>query len=76
MQSSRRHRPKCRGGVAQRGHLGVGGRVGVRLTGVAPAPDDLPVDVQHDGPDGHVAGRQSRPGLVERETHGLLVVDP
>ena len=61
------------GGVAQGDDLGVPSGVAVLLAAVPALADDPAQRVEHDGPDGHVAGFTGAVRQVEGLAHGLTV---
>ena len=64
------------GGLAQRQHLGVRGRVLAQLALVAAAPDHATVVVHDDGPDRDVVMRHRRARLLQGDAHPALVMPP
>ncbi len=60
------------GGLAQRDHLGVGGRVGAELALVVAGADHLAVVDDH-GADRHVVVLERPRGLAQRQAHEVLV---
>jgi len=63
-----------RGGVAEREHLGMGGRVAGQLSLVVASRHDSAVDEDH-ASDRYVAVRRCPGGLLEGESHRRVVVE-
>ena len=61
------------GGVAEREHLSMGGRIAGEFTFVVSRGDHLAI-AQHDGADGNVVVVERAPGLGDRKAHERFVI--